>query len=750
MEDYIILEKCGEGTYGSVFKAIHKYTSTLVALKKVTNVAKEEGTPVEIKYLKQLRYSSNIVHLKDHFYYNNDLFIVMEFITGDLWKIMSNPNCCLSLGQIKVFTKQLLEAVNECHAKGIMHRDIKPANLLINNDGELKLTDFGLSTSFLKKYEQVYSNNVVSLYYRPPELLLGSYNYGPEIDIWSVGCILMEMITSTYLFAGSNESDQLDLIFRLFGTPNEKTWPGVSSLSGWNSSVIRSVYPVKSLTDKFPHLQLFVPVLDLASKMLVLDPKKRINSFNALNHQWFKSNDTSSDHLVPSSKSFIMDITNHFIHMKHQDILYSPESSYSSSSSNSNNQNYLRNNNNNFYNQQQQQTNNNNTKYLNTQPITFKQPQQKIVYPDIYYTNPSSNDELVNYQVSSSYDSQYTQSSYNSNHAADYQIQQQHQHQQQQQSHDLQNPMYAYSFSSFYDPSTPTNNGNNNNNNHSCASSTISSANNSYQQQPHFIEYIPQQQEDQQTNNFVQQNQHADIISHKSNHYDYDYYQQLNPSTTTTQPVYQNNSNYSYPSQFYYAPANQQQQQNQLHQQQQVYDNQDYSEDEDEDYSEDEDSYEETIFWNEQHQQQQQQQPVVQEQQPQQVPFIQFSNYIYSKNLDHQQQQPVVHQQQQQQHVLLSQNNQYSHHQQQQQQPHYHIQQVQPQVHHQHHHHQQHQQQQHQQQNHLGVHYLAQPHHEPTQPVQQYNMVSFPANSYATYKCHSTPSYINQNPIIIS
>eukprot|EP01133_Synstelium_polycarpum_P016719 gene16719-19873_t len=271
MEEYYILEKCGEGTYGSVFKAIHKQSNTIVALKKVSNVAKEDGVPVEIKYLEKLKDSPNIVDLKHHFYLNpNELFIVMEYIEGDLWKIMSNPQCSLSLGNIKIFIRQILEAVYQS------------ANLLINSDGELRLTDFGLSTSFMTFSDTKYSNNVVSLYYRPPELLLGSCRYGPEIDIWSVGCVLMEMLTNTYLFAGDGEAAQLSLIFSRFGTPSERMWP----------------------VDSFPMLSQTLPTLfDLATKMLAMDPKNRISSLDALNHPFFTTSDVD-DQLVPSSKTF--------------------------------------------------------------------------------------------------------------------------------------------------------------------------------------------------------------------------------------------------------------------------------------------------------------------------------------------------------------------------------------------------------------------------------------------------------------
>jgi len=281
LEDYDIVSKCGEGTYGCVFKALHKKTRQWVALKKVVNVPKEEGAPVEIKYLKKLCTSKNVVNLRDYFWNKGELCIVFEYMDYDLWRLMTGPNVAFSMLQIKCIIKQMLEGLQQCHSVGIMHRDIKPSNLLINTEGTLKLADFGLTTSFLGT--NYLSNNVVSLYYRPPELLMGSHNYGPEIDMWSVGCILVEMITNNYLFAGSNESEQLDLIFRVFGTPSEQVWPGVTSLPGWN--LVDKNYPSQDLKKILDFLS--EDAFDLVTKLLSMDPKKRITSSEALLHSWF-------------------------------------------------------------------------------------------------------------------------------------------------------------------------------------------------------------------------------------------------------------------------------------------------------------------------------------------------------------------------------------------------------------------------------------------------------------------------------
>lgn len=287
MEDYEIVNKCGEGTYGCVFKALHKKTRQFVALKKIVNVPKEDGLPVEIKYLTKLKVntSKNIVLIRDYFWNKESLWIVFEFMDYDLWRLMTGPNVTFDLLQIKCIVRQMLEGLYQCHRAGIMHRDVKPSNLLINTDGVLKLADFGLTTSFVGSTNL--SNNVVSLYYRSPELLMGSHSYGPEIDMWSVGCILIEMVTSNYLFAGANEAEQLDLIFRIFGTPSEDIWPGVSQLSGWGSVEHKRRYPPQDLKQVLDFLS--PEALDLVTRLLSLDPKKRISSFEALQHPWFRT-----------------------------------------------------------------------------------------------------------------------------------------------------------------------------------------------------------------------------------------------------------------------------------------------------------------------------------------------------------------------------------------------------------------------------------------------------------------------------
>jgi len=141
MEDYEIVNKCGEGTYGCVFKALHKKTRQLVALKKIVNVPKEDGLPVEIKYLTKLKVntSKNIVLIRDYFWNKESLCIVFEFMDYDLWRLMTGPNVTFDLLQIKCIVRQMIDGLYQCHRAGIMHRDVKRMLLYFN---ELFLTPF--------------------------------------------------------------------------------------------------------------------------------------------------------------------------------------------------------------------------------------------------------------------------------------------------------------------------------------------------------------------------------------------------------------------------------------------------------------------------------------------------------------------------------------------------------------------------------------------------------------------------------
>lgn len=183
--------------------------------------------------------------------------------------------------------KQILEGLTYCHKNQFLHRDIKCSNILVNNEGQVKLADFGLARLYNSNDEQrPYTNKVITLWYRPPELLFGEERYGKPVDVWSCGCILGELFTKEAMFRGGTELAQLEKIFAVCGTPTTATWPDVRELRDYLNYKPKKQHARRLKTDyaKLPQL-----ALDLLDNMLLLDPKKRISAEGALEHAWFKS-----------------------------------------------------------------------------------------------------------------------------------------------------------------------------------------------------------------------------------------------------------------------------------------------------------------------------------------------------------------------------------------------------------------------------------------------------------------------------
>jgi cyclin-dependent kinase 12/13 len=223
---------------------------------------------------------------------------VFEFMHHDLAGLMDSPMFgSFREGQLKCYMKQLLEGLFFLHKNNILHRDIKASNLLINNDGVLKLADFGLARPVISETGLQYTNNVITLWYRPPELLLGEEKYGPAVDIWSAGCILAELLLKKPLFPGKTEVDQIALIWDGLGDTLPK-WPEVEQLRFWNTlkppgGAAQCRHPLRDRfaklpvfeRDKFP--QSAQAAIKLLEGMLALNPKNRISAQEALDSDWF-------------------------------------------------------------------------------------------------------------------------------------------------------------------------------------------------------------------------------------------------------------------------------------------------------------------------------------------------------------------------------------------------------------------------------------------------------------------------------
>ena len=285
MQRYEELKKVGEGTYGVVYQARDTVTGEIVALKKIRLNSREEGIPStairEIALLKELHHP-NIVRLYDVIHTENCLTMVFEYLDQDLRKYLDREQT-LEEPVIKSFMYQMLLGLQECHRYRILHRDLKPQNLLINRDGELKLGDFGLARASgipVKKY----TSEVVTLWYRSPDILLGNRDYNTSVDMWSCGCIFAELYNSTPLFPGQNESDEREVIFKKLGSPNLSNMPKLNTYPEWNASM-QNKYRPRPLSELVPRMD--SNALDLLSRFLTYDPERRIDCQQALDHPYF-------------------------------------------------------------------------------------------------------------------------------------------------------------------------------------------------------------------------------------------------------------------------------------------------------------------------------------------------------------------------------------------------------------------------------------------------------------------------------
>ncbi|KAL1563714.1 putative serine/threonine-protein kinaseisoform X2 [Salvia divinorum] len=262
------LDKIGQGTYSNVYRARDLDEGKIVALKKVS------------------------------------LYLVFEYMEHDLAGLASHPGLKFTEPQVKCYMKQLLRGLDHCHSCGVLHRDIKGSNLLIDNSGILKIADFGLASLYDPHHSQPLTSRVVTLWYRPPELLLGATYYGTAVDLWSTGCILAELYASKPIMPGRTEVEQLHKIFKLCGSPSEEYWRK-SKLP--HATIFKPQQPYKRrVVETFKDFP--APALALMEILLSIDPADRGSASSALKSEFFTTRphpcDPSSLPKYPPSKEF--------------------------------------------------------------------------------------------------------------------------------------------------------------------------------------------------------------------------------------------------------------------------------------------------------------------------------------------------------------------------------------------------------------------------------------------------------------
>ncbi|KAM1025506.1 hypothetical protein PS2_038363 [Malus domestica] len=282
------LAKIGQGTYSNVYKARDLISGKIVALKKVRfdNLEPESVKFMarEINVLRKLDHP-NVIKLEGLVTsrMSCSLYLVFEYMEHDLSGLAATSGVKFTEPQVKCYMKQLLSGLEHCHNHGVLHRDIKGSNLLIDDEGILKIADFGLATFFDPEKRQSMTSRVVTLWYRPPELLLGATFYGVGVDLWSAGCILAELLSGKPVMPGRTEVEQLHKIFKLCGSPSEEYWKKYKLP---NATLFKPQQPYKRCVGEtfkdFPPSS-----LPLVESLLSLDPDGRGTATAALNSEYF-------------------------------------------------------------------------------------------------------------------------------------------------------------------------------------------------------------------------------------------------------------------------------------------------------------------------------------------------------------------------------------------------------------------------------------------------------------------------------
>ncbi|KAJ2699910.1 hypothetical protein H4218_002383 [Coemansia sp. IMI 209128] len=292
VDAYDKLNRIGEGTYGIVYRAQHRRSGSIVALKRMrvdVGSGSSHGLPLssfrEIALLRRMRHKNIVSVLEIAAGHSIDsIFMVMEFCECDLGSLLDSMHVPFAPSEVKSLLHQLLSGLAYCHSLSVIHRDLKLPNALLTRSGQLKIADFGLARLFHKPARPM-TPQVATLWYRAPELIFGATEYSSAIDLWSAGCILGELLTHRPFMPGKTEQEQLDLIVDMIGAPTERIWPGFRQLPMAPLLHIAKNKPLNNLKLAVPHVS--TNTILLLNALLTYDPKKRLSVHAALDHPYF-------------------------------------------------------------------------------------------------------------------------------------------------------------------------------------------------------------------------------------------------------------------------------------------------------------------------------------------------------------------------------------------------------------------------------------------------------------------------------